>query len=392
MSTPKHSLVEPAEIQSPNNIELQENVNANRVALPNMGTNNQIMTEPTPMTQGTQPTQATTQTPQTANTGSGNIGGSTGGWDIRSNVKQETQPAQPAQPTQPAQIQQNQFITQPSGSTVAVMRPTDLYDNTVQGYLDNYNKGVEINDYQAQINALNAIDSYRATKGLKPIYTANIYELTNQRTQKIENAIRDFENDIAYSMDIGDYEAARIIGQQMEDYKKMVNYKSTMETAADFLQRVEYQSNWDNTINEIVGQLLTAQFTYDPSNDQALIQAQRYATNVAYESMNAKGILDSTMTAQIVTKTVNELIPVYQKMAKQEFNENIERLQTMANFIIKLDDRDYSRWQDEVTRQLQVYQAKRDETDYQWNRVNTLGYVDNEASIILGVAPRYFVP
>ena len=121
------------------------------------------------------------------------------------------------------------------------------------------------------------------------------------------------------------------------------------------------------------------------------MKAQQYATNVVYESMNAKGILDSTMTAQMVTKTVNELIPVYQKMAKEEFYENIERLQTMANFIIKLDDRDYSRWSDEVSRQLQAYEAKRKVISDEWDRVNQMGYVDNTASVLLGVAPRYIV-
>lgn len=277
-------------------------------------------------------------------------------------------------------------VTPASNSSIPVKRYTDLDDNTVREYLKDYDYGVSINDYQAQINALTAIDNYRATKGLKPIYAGNIYELTNQRTKKIESKIRDYEDEISIAMNMGDDETAQQLIQQLNDYKKMVDYQPTMDNAATFLQGVQYKSNWDNAINGIVQQLLTAQFTYNPSDDQALLKAQQYATNVVYESMNAKGILDSTMTAQMVTKTVNELIPVYQKMAKEEFYENIERLQTMANFIIKLDDRDYSRWQDEVARQLEVYQAKRDEISYQWDRVNTMGYVDNEASIILGVA------
>ena len=108
--------------------------------------------------------------------------------------------------------------------------------------------------------------------------------------------------------------------------------------------------------------------------------------------MNTKGILDSTMTAQIVTKTVNELIPIYENMAKEEFYNNLERLQSMANLVMNLDETQYSRWLDQVQIKLDYYEAQKDEIAYQWDRVNQLGYVDNEASIILGVAPGTMSP
>lgn len=313
--------------------------------------------------------------------------------DTKDQVQPSTQQNQQVQPIQPIQPTVSQpTIVQPSGSSVAVRQAADFNDATVQSYWNEYQNGVNINDYQAQINALTAIDNYRATKGLKPIYTSSVLELNNQRTKKIENQIKDYDDEISFAMSMGDYETAQQLGQQLQDYKKMVNYQTPeMDNEYTYMKQLEYKSRWYNTINSIVQQLLTAQFTYNPSDDEALMKAQQYATNVVYESMNAKGILDSTMTAQMVTKTVNELIPVYQKMAKEEFYENIERLQTMANFIIKLDDRDYSRWGDEVTRQLQTYEAKRKVVSDEWDRVNEMGYVDNTASLILGVAPRYFV-
>lgn len=288
----------------------------------------------------------------------------------------------------------NSQITQPiqSQSNVAVKIPSDLYDQTVQGYLNEYNKGKEINDYQAQINALNAIDQYRTSQGYTPIYTSNVYELTNQRTEKIKNAIREYETDMANAIYSGDEALAQQIGQQMEAYKRSVNYQETLDNASNYLASIEYKSAYDTTINEIVNELLTSRFTYDPSDDQALIKAQKYATNTIYESMNAKGILDSTMTAQMVTSAVDELIPVYEKMAKEEFYNNIERLQSMANLVINLDDRQYQRWQDNVQNKLDYYSAKKDEISYQWERVNNLGYVDNEASVVLGVAPGTMSP
>ena len=80
----------------------------------------------------------------------------------------------------------------PQTTGVAVQVPSDFNDATVQGYLDEYQKGVDANDYKAQINALNAIDKYRKANGYDSIYSQNIYELTNQRNAKIQNQLKRF--------------------------------------------------------------------------------------------------------------------------------------------------------------------------------------------------------
>lgn len=355
-------ITEPAEMQTPNtvNTEVQQSVQANQT--PTFDFAKQPSTS-----QETFQTEQTTQPVQTQQTAQ-NV--------AQQNVMNQVQAVQPIQ---------NQ-------SNVAVRIPSDLYDQTVQGYLDEFRKGQEINDYQAQINALNAIDQYRTTQGYKPIYTSNVYELTNQRVQKIKNQIRDYETDMAEAIYSGNEALAQQIGQQMEAYKKAVNYGETVDNSATYLQNIEYKSTYDSVISGIVNELLTTRFTYDPSDDEALLKAQQYATNSVYESMNAKGILDSTMTAQIVAKTANELIPIYEKMAKEDFYNNLERLQSMANFVMNLEETQYSRWLDQVQIKLDYYEAQKDEIAYQWDRVNQLGYVDNEASIILGVAPGTMSP
>lgn len=365
-----------AEMQTPNtvNTEVQETVQANNPWW-KIGTTQP--TETTTVQTTTPTTQQTTQSVQ-ANQGTTQP---TQEYVNTYNVTQQEASAK-AQAVEPVQNQSN----------TAVKVPTDLYDQTVQNYLQDYYNGQNINDYQAQINALNAIDNYRVSQGYSKIYTTNVYELTNQRVAKIKNQIRDYETDMATAIADGDEELAQEIGRQMEEYKKMVNYTDTIDNSATFLQDLEYQSTYDTVINDIVNELLTAQFTYDPSDDEALLKAQRYATNTVYESMNSKGILDSTMTSAIVTKTVNELLPVYEKMAKEEFYENIERLQTMANFVINLDNSQYERWANQVQLKLDYYEAKKSEISYQWERVENLGYVDNEASIVLGVAPGTMSP
>ena len=196
----KTTETEPAEMQTPNtvNTEVQQNVQANKYVVQPEANNyatSGIKKEQSAESMQTQPT-----TQETTNTDQGITN------------TQQVQNLQ-AQSLQPIQQQSN----------VAVQIPSDLYDQTVQGYLDEYKKGQEINDYQAQINALNAIDKYRVTQGYKPIYTSNVYELTNQRVQKIKNAIRDYETDMATAIYSGDTELAKQIGQQMEEYKKMVN-------------------------------------------------------------------------------------------------------------------------------------------------------------------------
>ena len=281
--------------------------------------------------------------------------------------------------------QTNNVVAEPVVSQTAITVPSDFYDNTVQGYLNAYNQGVAINDYQAQINALNAIDKYRKANGYNAIYTNDIYTLTNQRTAKIKNQIREYEDAIYQAQLAGDTATEQAINQQLEDYKKMVNYSESVNNSATYLGAVEYKSSYDNIINGIVSQLLTDRFIYDPSDDEALIKAQEQATNKIYESMNTKGILDSTMTAQVISKTVSDLTATYEQMSREEFYNNLERLQTTANLIMNLEQTQYDRWLSNVQMKLEYYQAQKDEESYQWDRVNKLGYVDNEASIVLGV-------
>lgn len=306
------------------------------------------------------------------------------------NVNSYLQGTQTNQPT----IQNNQPI---QSTSVSVRTPSDFYDSTVQGYMNEYQEGERINDYQARINALTALDQYRVENGYDPIYSDTIYQLTNERTNKIKRYIADYDNRIAEAYNNGDYELAQQLGQELIAYKNMTNYDDGVQRydprdVTEYIQHLEYRSDYDSIINGIMNELLTMRFTYNPSEDEALIRAQQYAANTAYESMNQRGILNSTMTAQIVTATIANLIPTYEKMAREEFYDNVERLYSMANFVIDLDDRAYKRWQENTERNLAYYQALKDEADYQWDRVNQLGYIDNWASVVLGVAPGSLSP
>ena len=151
----------------------------------------------------------------------------------------------------------------------------------------------------------------------------------------------------------------------------------------------EYKSQYASAINQLANQILNMRFSYNPSEDDLLRQAAKYTTQNTFEGMNAKGILNSSLTAERVTKVVGELIPTYEKMAREEFESNFNMLMNTAQFIMNLDDSQYQKWQNDRemqwAKQEAEYNKKQNAIKNAWERVDELGYVDNEASIILGV-------
>ena len=151
----------------------------------------------------------------------------------------------------------------------------------------------------------------------------------------------------------------------------------------------EYKSQYASAINQLANQILNMRFSYNPNEDDLLKQAAKYTTQNTFEGMNAKGILNSSLTAERVTKVVGELIPTYEKMAREEFESNFNMLMNTAQFIMNLDDSQYQKWQNDRemqwAKQEAEYNKKQNAIKNAWERVDELGYVDNEASIILGV-------
>ena len=151
----------------------------------------------------------------------------------------------------------------------------------------------------------------------------------------------------------------------------------------------EYKSQYAGAINQLANQILNMRFSYNPNEDDLLNQAARYTTQNTFENMNNKGILNSSLTAERVARVVGELIPTYEKMAREEFESNFNMLMNTAQFIMNLDNSQYSKWQDdremEWKREQAEYEKAQDALKNAWERVDELGYVDNDASIVLGV-------
>ena len=154
----------------------------------------------------------------------------------------------------------------------------------------------------------------------------------------------------------------------------------------------QYQSAYSNSINSLISEMLSRVeegFNYDPSQDSALQMATEYAANSTMENMISNGILNSSMTAERVANVVSNLIPQYEQLAYTRWTDALGQLADTAQLVMNYDVQQFEYWKDAKDREFQEkqfeYQKQQNELENAWKRVDELGYVDNEASAILGV-------
>lgn len=203
--------------------------------------------------------------------------------------------------------------------------------------------------------------------------------------------------------------------------------RSFYQPAQQYVQQLQqgggsYQSPYTGQIQGLLQDIQGAQFEYDPSQDAALQQAQKQSMQANLEEMNARGILNSTVTAERGQQVAQQLVPQYEQQAYSRFQNELSQKYQMASFLqsmeqqayntyqdqlnnkyriadymFKLADNEYAMFKDEIAQREQQAQAEYDmaiqqmeleqkQVDSAWKRVSNLGYVDNEASVILGVA------
>lgn len=153
-----------------------------------------------------------------------------------------------------------------------------------------------------------------------------------------------------------------------------------------------YQSSYANTINSLLSEMITQLengFTYDPNKDNALKVATEYAANSTMQSLAGSGVLNSSATAERVARVVSELIPQYEQLAYTRWTDYIGQLSDTAQLVMNYDSQQFEYWKDAKDREFQnkqfEYQKQQDALENAWKRVDELGYVDNNASAILGV-------
>ena len=153
-----------------------------------------------------------------------------------------------------------------------------------------------------------------------------------------------------------------------------------------------YQSSYANTINSLLSEMITQLengFTYDPNKDNALKVATEYAANSTMQSLAGSGVLNSSATAERVARVVSELVPQYEQLAYTRWTDYIGQLSDTAQLVMNYDSQQFEYWKDAKDREFQnkqfEYQKQQDALENAWKRVDELGYVDNNASAILGV-------
>jgi hypothetical protein len=178
-----------------------------------------------------------------------------------------------------------------------------------------------------------------------------------------------------------------------------------------------YAAQLETKINEI----LSRTFNYDPATDTQLQLATKNMTRTVLEAMNSRGILNSTITENQVQQGVADLMPQYQQIARQQFQDEGTVLMSQVDMLMNANNTAYNQYMDEGERyakalELVMSLSKESYTKWvdaeklkydkyidswnaeikgielqdakiaaAWDRTSELGYVDNAASIILGV-------
>lgn len=167
------------------------------------------------------------------------------------------------------------------------------------------------------------------------------------------------------------------------------------------MPQFQYNPQYQQLTNAATSQYLqrlNSGFQYDPSQDQSLQQAGKEMERQTLETMNQRGILNSTMTADSIAAGWAKLMPQYYQIAYGQYNDELARLQDFANFTMQLDQTNYNRMLDQwkadkesIAFQYEQYlnqiDQQRQEIDDAWNKVEQLGYADNYSAAILGIQP-----
>lgn len=187
------------------------------------------------------------------------------------------------------------------------------------------------------------------------------------------------------------------------------------------LKNANFQSPRIGQIEQILAEAQQP-FQYDPTQDVGLQAAQGQVQQSVMEETGARGILSSTITGDRMVQGTAALVPEFEKIARDEYQQDIntklniasflsdldtkeyktfqdktQRTQEIADFILKLGDREYQIYRDEVSqsynneklafeKSLASLDIQRKAVSDAWDRVSQLGYVDNESALTLGVA------
>lgn len=156
-----------------------------------------------------------------------------------------------------------------------------------------------------------------------------------------------------------------------------------------------YQQQQDAAVKNITNYMQTP-FSYDPSIDKGLQQAQKDTERNIREMAGQRNMLYSEGTISNVAQETARLIPQYEQIAYGRWQDEGQRLMQFADFFNQLGQQDYDRfvqkWDMENQARDRARQTKLDQIteeqrklDNAYKKLDTLDYVDNEISKLTGL-------
>jgi len=199
--------------------------------------------------------------------------------------------------------------------------------------------------------------------------------------------------------------------------------KALSQNIIDTLKSTNYTSTMLPVMQKIIKDVDSSTFTYDPLTDPEFQQASKALERQVMEEMNSRGILNSTVTLDRITKTVQEMIPEFRKQAYMMWQDKINQKWKSFDAYGKIDEMSYRQYKDNLDKTMKIAdyaynftkddmniikdnftmatdlitkkysaQIKLAENDIQkrkdaMDRVKLTGYANNYDASILGVAP-----
>ena len=152
------------------------------------------------------------------------------------------------------------------------------------------------------------------------------------------------------------------------------------------------QSQYANDMQNVLDKLqesIEKGFSYDPKTDPAYQTMVQNATLSAMEELNARGILNSSITQDQVAQAISGVIGNLMSQAYGRYQNNLQNMFSMYSAYSGQEQQAYERQRQVTLDQLAKQKTALDQKDADIknaiNEVNAVGYVTNRTSIVLGI-------
>lgn len=194
-----------------------------------------------------------------------------------------------------------------------------------------------------------------------------------------------------------------IINGQAYNTDGMINANGTLYADPNFLNSLNKQNTFTNPYQKkqenLFNKLYNSKFNWNPNTSEALKTAQQQAMRSVSREMEQRGILDSTITTDRMQQVAQSLVPQYEQMAYSRYQDENQKLVSLANMLSSMSTQQLAEWQANNTqrynntmltlqREQNEQEKLRNEIDKAYKKVELLGHADNESAVTLGVDPN----